>query len=84
MGEQIGFRSRLTPDPLLTVDAGVCGRPASQRAKAASANIAVERVANLGTLISLGGWPADFRGLAAGMLRMGTRAVDVQTGAPPL
>jgi hypothetical protein len=65
----------------LSVDAGVCGEPTSQCAREASGYIAVERVAILGTLIARG---TDFRGLSAEMLRVGTWAVAVQMGAPPL
>jgi hypothetical protein len=63
MGEQIGFRSRRTPEPPLSGDAGVCGGPVST-----CTGQAVERISSL----------------PAGMLRVGTRAVAVQTGAPPL
>ena len=42
MGEQIGFRSRLTPDPLLPGDAGVCSGPDSP-----CTGKAVERIVSL-------------------------------------
>lgn len=44
MGEQIGSRSRLTPDPLLPGNAGVCGGPANL-----CTGQAVERIASLPT-----------------------------------
>lgn len=59
MSEQIGFRSQLTPDPLSSVDAGVCGVPAGQCAGEASEYAAVESVVILGTLIALGERRAD-------------------------
>ena len=42
MGEQIGSRSRLTPEPLLCGDAGICGGPASP-----CTGQAAERIASL-------------------------------------
>jgi hypothetical protein len=63
MSEEIGFRSQLTPDLLLSGDASVCGGPVSMCTVQA-----IWRIASL----------------AAGMLRVGTRAVVVQTGTPPL
>jgi hypothetical protein len=47
-------------------------------------HIADEHVAILGTLIAFDGRQSGFRGLAAGMLRVGTRAVPVQRDTPPL
>jgi hypothetical protein len=80
MGGQIGFRSQRTPNPhLLSIDADHCREPPCRCARQALADIAIHAA-----LVALSGWRGDFRGLPAGILRVGARAVGVRRDTPPL